>query len=115
MSKLLDKCRAYGADVDATMDHFIGDEELFESCMEQFIQDEGFAGVKEAIEKEDYKAAFEYAHALKGVAGNLGLTPLFHEISAMVESFRVGDYSQAEDQYARILKERDKVNQLMED
>lgn len=113
MSELLDRCREYGADVEGTMERLMDDEELFEMCMMQFSQDEGFAGLKGAIESKDYKAAFEYAHALKGVAGNLGLTPLFNAISEMVEALRIDDYSHVEDQYAQIVKEQERVNQLI--
>lgn len=114
MSGVLDKCRAYGADVDGTMDRLLNDEELFESCLRSFSKDEGFAGLKCAIEEKDYKAAFEHAHALKGVAGNLGLTPLFQAISELVEALRQDDYSNVDAQYAKIAAEQDKMNALLD-
>ncbi|MDD3401766.1 MAG: Hpt domain-containing protein [Hespellia sp.] len=114
MSELLDRCRAYGADVDATMERLVNDEELFEMCLAQFSEDAGFAELRTAIEAKDYHAAFEHAHALKGVAGNLGLTPLFEAISVLVEALRVDDYSHVEAQYQAILDEQGRVNRLLE-
>ncbi|MCR5102824.1 MAG: Hpt domain-containing protein, partial [Butyrivibrio sp.] len=37
---------------------------------------------------KNYDEAFNVAHAIKGVAGNLALTPLFDEISDMTEHLR---------------------------
>lgn len=118
MSELLDKCRAYGADVDGTMERLLNDEELFEICLQSFTEDAGFAGLKSAVEAKDYKAAFEHAHALKDVAGNLGLTPLFQAISGLVEALRVDDVSKVDDafvktQYAKIVEEQEKMNALL--
>ena len=36
----------------------------------------------------DLDAAFEAAHALKGVLGNLGLTPLYEPVAEMTECLR---------------------------
>ena len=42
----------------------------------------------EAYEKKDFHAVFEASHALKGVAGNLALTPLFTVASKITEATR---------------------------
>ena len=49
----------------------------------------------------DYRQGFEAAHALKGVLGNLSLTPLYERISALTELLRI---QQAAD-YAPMLAE----------
>ena len=50
----------------------------------------------EALEKNDLDAAFTLAHTLKGVYGNLALTPLFEIVNEMTELLRARtqtDYS----------------------
>ena len=50
-----------------------------------------------AIGSGDLDSAFEAAHTLKGVAGNLGLTSLFEAVRVIVEPLRAreerGDYA----------------------
>lgn len=90
MSKLTDQLRAEGADMDGAMDRLCGDEELFASCFAYFLSDPAFSALSDAIDVGDSTAAFESAHALKGVAGNLGLTDVYDLCSALVEPLRGG-------------------------
>ncbi|MBR6232339.1 MAG: Hpt domain-containing protein, partial [Erysipelotrichaceae bacterium] len=49
-----------------------------------------------AIKENDLEAAFRAAHALKGVSGNLSLTPLYEkvvEITELLRSHTQMDYS----------------------
>lgn len=40
------------------------------------------------MKARDYTAAFEAAHTLKGVVGNMGLTPLYQAVCEIVEPLR---------------------------
>jgi chemotaxis protein histidine kinase CheA len=106
MNELEKKLTEYGADVTGAKERFMGDEELYRQCIEMFRADESFDNLKKAIDAKDYKAAFEYAHTLKGVAGNLGLTPMFGVICAIVEPLRAGDYSDLDGEYDAVDRER---------
>ena len=92
MSELINKLSQHGMDVKDAMSRFMGDEELFEVCFKQFSKDKGFAELGEALDAKDYENAFRSAHALKGVAGNLGLKKLFSAISELVETLRAKNY-----------------------
>ncbi|MEG0805604.1 MAG: Hpt domain-containing protein [Lachnospiraceae bacterium] len=92
MSQLIDSFASYGADIKGIMERLMGDEELLEKCLEQFTKDEGFEKLEQALEEQDYTQAFEHAHALKGVSGNLGLTPLYGAICRLVEALRSKTY-----------------------
>ena len=54
------------------------------------IEDAGFDKLNAALDSGDTKAAFEAAHALKGVLGNLALTPLYKPASELTELLRAG-------------------------
>ena len=112
MSELLDRCRKYGADVEGTMERFIDDEELYECCLKEFSEDKGFKELESALKKE-YQEAFECAHALKGVAGNLGLTPLFGAVSELVESLRASEYSDVKEQHFKVSKEWEHMKEML--
>lgn len=114
MSELKTNLATYGVDVTETMERFLGDEELYVSCLGLFFADENFANLRQALDDKAYEQVFDCAHSLKGVAINLGLTPLFEVICEMVESLRNGDYDNLEQQYQAIVNERERCQrQLM--
>ena len=58
--------------------------------------------------KKNYKEAFEAAHSLKGVLGNLSLTPLYDKVCKMTELLRAEEKTD----YAPLLAE---INGLREE
>ena len=89
---MLEKLRRCGIDVENTLNRFMQREDLYVRFLNKFKQDQNFAGLKESIENEDYEEAFKFAHTLKGVAGNLGLTPLYEEVAVLVEELRKSNH-----------------------
>lgn len=102
MSKLLDEMAAYGADIEGVLDRFMEDEELYASCLKDFVDTTDTSVLSNQITTGDYEAAFETAHALKGVSGNLGLTPLFDVACVLVEALRHNNYENLDKQYADV-------------
>ncbi|MEG2658885.1 MAG: Hpt domain-containing protein [Clostridiales bacterium] len=87
------------------MARFLDDVDLYKSCFTIFLDDEAFEKLDQALAAKDYKEAFGHAHTLKGVAGNMGLTPIYEIICTMVEALRKNDYANVDEYYAKILKE----------
>ncbi len=56
----------------------------------RYPDDQSCAALASAAETFDPKALFEAAHALKGVAANLGLKEIYSRASALSEEFREG-------------------------
>lgn len=109
---LMKKLAAYGADTQGVMERFLGDAELFETCLDLFLADSNFERLGEALEGADYQKAFEAAHGLKGVAGNLGLTPAYNAICEIVEALRTERYEQLDRLYQRVMDEFEKVKAI---
>lgn len=105
MKQLLSRLETYGADIKGIMERFVGDEELYETCFYSFLNDPSFQGIGSALKEENYEQAFECAHALKGVSGNLGLVPLYNDISNLVEKLRAKDYVGLEPLYETVMKD----------
>ena len=72
----------------STMARFIGNEAMYRKFLGMLFQDENLQKLGDALEGGDMQAAFEAAHTLKGVVGNMGLTPLYEAVCAIVEPLR---------------------------
>ncbi len=81
----------YGADYQATMERFLGNSAMYLKILEMLFLDDNLEKLADSIEKNNLTDAFAAAHTLKGVAGNLGLTPLYHAVCAIVEPLRAGE------------------------
>ena len=57
----------------------------------KFISRDSINGLISSYENKDFRAVFSSAQTLKGVAGNLSLTPLFEIASRITEATRNDD------------------------
>lgn len=81
----------YGADYSSTMARFLGNEGMYLRFLDMLFQDETMQQLGSALDSEEYDAAFAAAHTLKGVVGNMGLTPFYNAVCAIVEPLRAGE------------------------
>lgn len=80
--------KAYGADTEKGLDRCMHNENLYLRLVKMISADPNFGKIGESIDKGDLAAAFEAAHAIKGSAGNLALTPIFDPICEITELLR---------------------------
>ena len=88
-----------GVNLDEAMERFMGNEELLLRFLKKFSNDPSYQSLKKAMDEKNYKEAFEAAHALKGVCGNLSISKLFELVCKEVELLRG---SNAEEKQAEI-------------
>jgi len=91
VNKLFVELEAWGCNIDEAMDRLLDDKEIFLRFLFQFIEDEKFVELEQAIHENNREKAFECGHALKGVAGNLSLKPIYYTTSLLVEALRNED------------------------
>lgn len=91
MSGFQEKFDAYGGDYSVTMGRFMGNEAMYLRFLDMLFEDESLRRLGDALEAGDMAGAFAAAHTLKGVAANMGLTPLYQAVCAMVEPLRAGE------------------------
>ena len=84
----LDDLAAFGANVDEGLKRCMGNESFYLRLVESVKGDTGFDTLQGAIAAGDLDKAFEAAHALKGVLGNLSITPLYEPVSEVCELLR---------------------------
>ena len=104
----IDDLIAYGANVDEGLSRCMGNEGFYLRLVESLKGEQGFDALKAALDAGNLREAFETAHALKGVLGNLSITPLYEPVSELTEYLRAEtqmDYAPLID---AILQERDR-------
>ena len=92
----VEELRSAGADVETGLSRCVGNETLYLKLVNMGLGDTKFEELGAAVNAGDLSKAFELCHALKGVIGNLAITPLFDALSEMTEKLRnrqPADYS----------------------
>ncbi|NLL93415.1 MAG: Hpt domain-containing protein [Clostridiales bacterium] len=112
MNKIIEELINKGCEMEATRNRFMGDDDFYVDCLKQMLEDEGFENLGIALKQHQIKEAFEYSHMLKGVVSNLGITSLFNILVEIVEPLRMGNDIDLQDEYQRLLKERDTYIQI---
>jgi len=103
------KLESLGVDLEETLERFVDNEELYLRCLGKLLQDKNYNGMFEAIDSKDPSAAFDAAHALKGVTANLGLNRLYLEMKEITEVFRAGSLDYDSGNMERIKKDYEEV------
>lgn len=109
----LDDLKELGADTATGIARCVNDEGFYIKMVSMALQDTNFEQLKEAVESGDLSTAFERAHALKGVMGNVALTNLFEPIAAMTEELRAGNDIDYSDYLNTIFTELEKYRALL--
>ena len=94
-----------GCKVEEGLQRCMNNANFYLMLVNKGLKDEDIANLKVAISSGDLQKGFEVAHAMKGVYGNLALTPLFVPASEICEHLRNKD----EIDYAPLLNEIEKV------
>ena len=84
-----------GIDIDSGVERFMGNEMLYEKFLHRFVDDKSYSELVTALSDNDCNAAFNAAHTLKGVSGNLSLVRLRNLVSKQVEYLRVDNLDAA--------------------
>ena len=100
---MLERLAALGCDVVGAMNRMMQDESFYRECLTSFADDPLFPSLGDALRGGNTRAAFEHAHALKGVSANLGLTPLWEQAGALVEQLRTGSLEGTDELYQGLL------------
>ena len=100
---LMEELKNFGVDVDEGLERVMGDSSLYEMMLGMFVttvQDN-------PVSAADYDAAdldelIKRVHMLKGVTGNLALTPLFNGYNQSLILLRAGKAADAKAEFERM-------------
>lgn len=84
-------------------------ENFYFRMLKMGLSNDSFEKLETALAENNLDAAFEYAHALKGVLGNLAITPIYTPLAEMTELLRAKKESDYMETYKPILELRNKL------
>lgn len=84
----IEKIKAAGIDYDAGVRRFCGNAEKYERYLLKFFDDTTFADLHQSLTAARYDEAFNQAHTLKGVLGNLSIDVLYRRMCEVTELLR---------------------------
>ncbi len=113
MDNFLNALKNIGVDVDSTMERFMHNETLYKKFLLKFPNDNNINLMLTQIENKDYETAASTAHTLKGVTGNLGITPLYEKFTSIVNDLRNNVYDNLEDDCKYIVEHYDEFCEVM--
>lgn len=113
--EIIESLISWGCDVPGALPRFIGNRDFYCRMLAMVPDEESFAKLGACLAAGDVRAAFEAAHTLKGVLGNMGLTPMYDEACAIVEPLRAGTLEGTPDHYETLMRQNEKLGKLLKD
>ena len=89
--KTLEELKLAGIDVDSAMERFMRNEAVLRTFLRKLPEDTSYQEMLYAIEQKDVQRAFDSAHKLKGILGNLSITNAYNSLFWIVETLRDGE------------------------
>lgn len=87
----IDQLKTFGANTEEGLRRCLGREDFYLRMVQSGLADAHFDSLAQHLADHDLKAAFEDAHALKGVMATLALDPISRPVSEMTEHLRAGE------------------------
>ena len=100
---LLEELRALGVNVDEGLKRLNKNEKLYIRLLGSFTKTIAEHYVASDFDVTDYEEIKEKAHAIKGTAGNLSITPLFKAYADSMHLFRDGKPEEAREVLIKVI------------
>lgn len=100
--------QAMGADYEEVFGH-LRSERLITKFVLKFPGDPSFSQLQSTLEEKNVEEAFRAAHTLKGVAQNLGFTPLYEATATLTEVLRAGNLPEDDNMMNAVAKEYERT------
>lgn len=106
---MMEELKALGVDTDEGVTRFVNNAALYEKMVKRFVDSAESTKVAEFLESGDLETAKANAHSLKGVTGNLSLTPLFAGYSEIMTLLRSDEIAQAKQKLTELLPVQEQI------
>ena len=102
--KYIEELRELGVDVDAGLERVMGDESFYEMTLDMFLDsvDENPIELTD-FDADDLETLIGRVHILKGLTGNLEMTPLFAGYMQALDLLRLNQPGKARKEYEQLL------------
>lgn len=92
---LFDELRTLGVDVDGGLKRINNNEKLYTRLLGSFVKSIDSQYVPADFDEANVTEQIEKAHAIKGTAGNLSITPVYEAYTKVVDLLRSGQIEEA--------------------
>jgi HPt (histidine-containing phosphotransfer) domain-containing protein len=106
---LINDLQSLGVNTDEALKRFMNNASLYERMLGKLPKNVRELEVMPHLTTHDYDKALQNAHTLKGVMGNLSVTPLYIGYADVVTSLRANNPQQAIDTLNSILPIQDTI------
>jgi HPt (histidine-containing phosphotransfer) domain-containing protein len=96
---------AMGIDYDDAMNRFMNNEEMYMTFLNRFKDDHSYKLMREALDQNDISAAYDAAHDLKSITGNLSMKKLYYHVCLLVDDLKKDDTSHIKELLPPIIDE----------
>ena len=103
----------FGVNTKEGLTRCMNNEKFYFKMLKMGLASDQFEKLGAALDAGKLDEAFEAAHALKGVLGNLALTPIYTPLAEMTELLRAGKSEDYVTIYKPILELRNKLLALV--
>ena len=84
----IEQLEAYGINTKEGLARCMGMAAFYGKMLSKGLKSDSFDKLEKLLAEGNLEEAFEQAHAIKGVVGNLAITPIYDKIADITESLR---------------------------
>ncbi|MCI8484672.1 MAG: Hpt domain-containing protein [Lachnospiraceae bacterium] len=106
---LLDELRELGVNVDDGVRRLGGNAAIYKKMLNTFIKMMKEYSFEPDFDGKEYEDTIEKAHAIKGAAGNLSITPVYEAYSEITDLLRKGEPEEARGILVKVLPVQEKI------
>lgn len=106
---LLDELKALGVNVDEGLKRINGNEKLYIKLLGSFTKSIRTYSVGCDFDAANCDEVIEKTHAIKGVSGNLSITPVYEAYTKIVELLRAGNPEEARALLEKIIPVQEQI------
>lgn len=110
----INKLKEFGCNVNDGLERCLNDESFYLDLVKSLINDTQMEKLKEELMKNNLEEAFKISHSLKGVYGNLAITPIYEKLKELTDYLRLKkeiDYNLLIDELINLNNEFKKLNE----
>ncbi len=98
-----------GISYDDAVEKFLGEAELYESLLVNFLDDNSFDEAKVCVENGDCEGVIRTVHAMKSVTGTLCMNVLYRKCCEVVDDARANDTERMKADFAEAYEMYQKI------
>lgn len=111
---LFEELSECGVDISDGLNRLINNEAVYEKLLKKLPESVKQQEVLSFLDSGDIETAIQRAHSIKGVTGNLSVTPLYSAYTEIVNLLRANKLTEARELYIKTSEVQEKIFQIIQ-